>query len=68
MTTVTMSKPAIHDKYGNPLSIYPGSEKPATFAEMEAEWDEIRRRFHHVLEKVSVDGFLAGKHAEAERL
>jgi hypothetical protein len=68
MTTASMSKPIIHDKDGNPLSLYPGSGKPAAFAEMEAEWDEIRRRFHHVLKKVSLDGFLAEKHAEAERL
>ena len=68
MTTATMNKPVIHDKDGNPLSIHPDSDKPATFAEMEAEWEEIRRRFSHVLKNISVDGFLAEKHAEAERL
>jgi hypothetical protein len=68
MPIATMNKPVVYDKDGNPLSVYPGSEEPATLAEMEAEWEEIRRRFSHVLKKVSIDGFLTEKHFEAERL
>ncbi len=63
----TMNKPVIFDKDGNPLSVVPGTEKPASFDEMEEQWEAIRRRHGPLLAKLSLDDIIREKRAEASR-
>ena len=66
MTTV-IQKPIIMTKSGHPLTIAPGSEMPLSTDKWLQKIQEWQERNRENVSKISVETFLADKHADIKK-